>query len=250
MRQFILSVLFIIGFLGYAQSLQAKVYTPVVIEPYSEESLRIINWSLSSFKTSFDRVKEDSAGLLQAVKKNKANQTPENAAHVTEKAGQVLYTTIEFVRNGQESIQKVVPELQNYRKYLLKISASMENEENSLLSERANWVKEEAKNIERLINGLGKTEKDLKLIKNDLAMLTTAWLHSEQIRRELRKGFGGGKIGSLYRDLSGVVDTLSDIKGIITGLLKDSSLGSVEEYEEGIEAYNTSVRNYFGGVRR
>lgn len=253
MRSYIslLLPLLFIGFIAYAQPVHATTYSPIVVAPYDDESLRIISSSLGTFKSSFDRVKEDKAALVSAFQQNKANPTPENTANVTEKAGQVLYTTVEFVKNGQESIDRAIPELRKYRKYLQKVSASMEGEENPMLSDRAKQVEKEAGNIERFLTDLEKAEKDLKLIKSDLVMLTRAWLHSEQIQKELRKGFGGGKIGSIHKELSGVVNTLSEVRGIITDLLSENSLGfSSEEYAEGVEQYRSSVKNYFRGTRR
>ena len=251
MRDYIsLSLLLFIGFIAFVQPVHATTYSPIVIEPYDDESLRIISSSLGTFKSNFDRVKDDKAALISAFQQNKANPTPENTANVTEKAGQVLYTTVEFVKNGQESIDRAIPELRKYRKYLQKVSASMEGDD-PLLSDRAKQVEKEAENIEKLLTDLEKAEKDLKLIKSDLVMLIRAWLHSEQIQRELRKSFGGGKIGSIHKELSGVVDTLSEVRGIITDLLSENSLGcSSEEYAEGVDQYRSSVRNYFRGARR
>ena len=85
-----------IGFIAFAQPVHATTYSPIVIEPYDDESLRIISSSLGTFKSNFDRVKDDKAALISAFQQNKANPTPENTANVTEKAGQVLYTTVEF----------------------------------------------------------------------------------------------------------------------------------------------------------
>ena len=252
MRNYIsLSLLaFFIGFIAFVQPVHATTYSPIVIEPYDDESLRIISSSLGAFKSNFDRVKDDKAALISAFQQNKANPTPENTANVTEKAGQVIYTTVEFVKNGQESIDRAIPELRKYRKYLQKVSASMEGDD-PLLSDRAKQVEKEAENIEKLLTDLEKAEKDLKLIKSDLVMLIRAWLHSEQIQRELRKSFGGGKIGSIHKELSGVVDTLSEVRGIITDLLSENSLGcSSEEYAEGVDQYRSSVKNYFMGTRR
>ena len=251
MRNYIsISLLLFIGFNAFVQPVQATTYSPIVIEPYDDESLRIISSSLGTFKSNFDRVKDDKAALISAFQQNKANPTPENTANVTEKAGQVLYTTVEFVKNGQESIDRAIPELRKYRKYLQKVSASMEGDD-PLLSDRAKQVEKEAENIEKLLTDLEKAENDLQLIKSDLAMITRAWLHSEQIQMELRKSFGGGKIGSIHKELSGVVDTLSEVRGIITDLLSENSLGcSSEEYAEGVEQYRSSVRNYFRGTRK
>jgi hypothetical protein len=245
-----LSLLLFIGFIAFVQPVHATTYSPIVVEPYDDESLRIISSSLGAFKSNFDRVKDDKAVLISAFQQNKVNPTPENTANVTEKAGQMLYTSVEFVKNGQESIDRAIPELRKYRKYLQKVSASMEGDD-PLLSDRAKQVELEAEKIVKLLTDLEKAEKDLKLIKSDLVMLTRAWLHSEQIQRELRKSFGGGKIGSIHKELSGVVDTLSEVRGIITDLLSENSLGcSSEEYAEGVEQYRTSVRNYFRGTRR
>ena len=245
-----LSLLLFIGFIAFVQPVHATTYSPIVVEPYDDESLRIISSSLGAFKSNFDRVKDDKAVLISAFQQNKVNPTPENTANVTEKAGQMLYTSVEFVKNGQESIDRAIPELRKYRKYLQKVSASMEGDD-PLLSDRAKQVELEAEKIVKLLTDLEKAEKDLKLIKSDLVMLTRAWLHSEQIQRELRKSFGGGKIGSIHKELSGVVDTLSEVRGIITDLLSENSLGcSSEEYAEGVESYRTSVRNYFRGTRK
>ena len=131
MRNYIsLSLLaFFIGFIAFVQPVHATTYSPIVIEPYDDESLRIISSSLGTFKSNFDRVKDDKAALISAFQQNKANPTPENTANVTEKAGQVIYTTVEFVKNGQESIDRAIPELRKYRKYLQKVSASMEGDD-------------------------------------------------------------------------------------------------------------------------
>ena len=203
MRNYIsLSLFVFIGFIGSIQPVHAMTYSPIVVEPYDDESLRIISSSLGAFKSNYDRVKADNVVWVNAIQLNKANPTPENTANVMEKTGQMLFTSVEFVKNGQESIDRAAPELRKYRKYLQKVSTSMEGEENPLLSDSAKRVAQEAKMIDRFLTDLENAENDLKLIKSEFAMLTRAWLHSEQIQKELRRGFGNGKIGSIHIDIT------------------------------------------------
>lgn len=205
----------VVGCVGASRK-EALTHSPVTVEKYDDESLRIIASSFDAFKSSFDRVKKDKAALMNAFQQSAANPTPENTAAVTEMAGQMFYTTFEFIKNGQKSINRTVPELQKYKDYLQKISASIEGAGNPMLSDRAKQIEKEAKNIEGLVADLKKAEKDLNLIKSDFIMLTKVWLYGEQILREPQ--------------------------------INQESLS--KELEEEIESYRNSVRNYFRAKRK
>lgn len=252
MRRYIsLSLLLFIGLISYVQPVHATTYSPIVIEPYDKESLSIIGSSLGSLKSHIDRVKEDRATLINAIQLKKANPTPENAANVTEKAGQMLYTTVEFANNTQTSVSRIIPELHKYKKYLLKISASMGDKDDPLISESLKQMQTETKRMDNLLNYLKEVEDDLKTLKKDLAMLTSAWFHNEQMQQQLRKIFGVVKFENIQKEFAGVLDTLSDVKEIITGLINDNNMGCTdEEFAAGTEQYRASKRNYYRVGRR
>ncbi len=195
MRYFVnLSLLFFTGFTSYVQPVHAATHSPYFVEQYDEKSLEIIHSSMDVLKSYFECVKKERIALLDAMQANKINPTPENDAQVIINACKMLDTTLVFLKKGSESIDRVIPELQKYRKYLLKVSVSIDGDEDDVLSQCAKQIGREARNIKKLLNDLAKAEKQMRLVKHDLVMLITTlrrgkiqqgWL--QRLDRILRK---------------------------------------------------------------
>jgi flagellar biosynthesis chaperone FliJ len=226
---------------------QAKIYSPVIIEPYDEESLKKINESFTSLKTYVDKVKADRSALLEATKNNATNPTPENGAVLIEMTGQTLNTTVEFLAKSEAALGRAIPEIQKYKDYLRKIAKSMETQsENAFLSEQSKWAQKEVKAIESFLNELEGMRNDFKNIQQDFAAFTSAWVHSKQIERELKVVFSGGKIGSIRKEIAQTIDEIYEIKKVVMDQLKEGTLSnSTDNYEDGREAYKSAINKYF-----
>ena len=225
----------------------AKIYSPVIIEPYDEESLKKINESFTSIKSYVGKVKADRSSLLEAVKNNAANPTPENGAILIEKTGKALNSTVEFLSKSETAFDRAIPEIKKYKDYLLKMTKSMENQSgNQFLSEQAKWAKKEVKAIESFLEELEGMRNDFKNIKQDLAAFTSAWVHSKQIERELKVVFSRGKIGLIRKEITQTIEEIYEIRKMVVDQLKEGSLSnSTNDYEDGKDAYRFAVNKYF-----
>ncbi len=243
-------VLMLVSFQFSQGIAQAKIYSPVIIEPYDEESLKKINESFTSLKTYVDKVKTDRKALKEATKNNITNPTPENGAVLIEKTGQTLNTTVEFLAKSEAALGRAIPEIKKYKDYLRKIAKSMENQsENMFLSEQAKWAQKEVKAIESFLNELEDMRNDFKNIKQDFAAFTSAWVHSKQIERELRVVFDGGKIGSIRKEIAQTIHDIYEIKKMVMDQLKESSLSnSTDDYEDSRDAYKSAINKYFNDL--
>lgn len=225
----------------------AKIYSPVDIQPYDEESLKKINESLTSIKTYVDKLKADRKAFVEATENNAKNPTPENGAILIERTGKALNTTVEFLSKSETAFDKAIPEIKKYKDYLRKMVKSMEDQsENTFLSEQAEWARKEVKAIESFLEELEGMRNDFKNIKQDYAAFTSAWVHSKQIERELKVVFSGGKIGSIRKEIAETIEDIYEIKKMVMGQLKEGGLSnSTDNYEDGKDAYRSAVNKYF-----
>lgn len=240
-------VLMLVSFPFIQEATQAEVYSPVIIEPYDEESLKKINESLSSIKTYVDKVKADRKAFLVATENNANNPTPENGAILIEKTGKTLNTTVQFLSKSEAALGRAIPEIQKYKNYLRKMAKSMENQsENTFLSEQAKWAQKEVRAIESFLSELEGMRDDFKNIKQNFAAITSAWVHSKQIERELKVVFSGGKIGSIRKEIAQTIEEIYEIKTMVMAQLKEGGLSSsTNDYEEGKDAYRSAINKYF-----
>lgn len=240
-------VLMLVSFQFIQKATQAEVYSPVIIEPYDEESLKKINESLSSIKTYVDKVKADRKAFLVATENNANNPTPENGAILIEKTGKTLNTTVQFLSKSEAALGRAIPEIQKYKNYLRKMAKSMENQsENTFLSEQAKWAQKEVRAIESFLSELEGMRDDFKNIKQNFAAITSAWVHSKQIERELKVVFSGGKMGSIRKEIAQTIEEIYEIKTMVMAQLKEGGLSSsTNNYEEGKDAYRSAINKYF-----
>ncbi|MGR3174561.1 MAG: hypothetical protein ACUZ8N_08195 [Candidatus Scalindua sp.] len=240
-------VLMLVSFPFIQEATQAEVYSPVIIEPYDEESLKKINESLSSIKTYVDKVKADRKAFLVATENNANNPTPENGAILIEKTGKTLNTTVQFLSKSEAALGRAIPEIQKYKNYLRKMAKSMENQsENTFLSEQAKWAQKEVRAIESFLSELEGMRDDFKNIKQNFAAITSAWVHSKQIERELKVVFSGGKMGSIRKEIAQTIEEIYEIKTMVMAQLKEGGLSSsTNDYEEGKDAYRSAINKYF-----
>ena len=240
-------VLMLVSFQFIQETTQAEVYSPVIIEPYDEESLKKINESLTSIKTYVEKLKADRKAFLVATENNANDPTPENDAILIEKTGKTLNTTVEFLSKSEAALGKAIPEIQKYKDYLRKMAKSMENQsENTFLSEQAKWAQKEVKAIESFLSELEGMREDFKKVKQNFAAITSAWVHSKQIERELKVVFKGGKIGSMRKEVARTIEEIHEIRTLVIEQLKESGLSSSsDDYREGKDAYRSAINKYF-----
>lgn len=240
-------VLVLVGFQFIQKTTHAEVYSPVIVEPYDEESLKKINQSITSIKSYVEKVTASKAELQGASEKYKANPTPENGAELIEKTGKAVNTNAEFLSKSEAALGRAIPEIRKYKEYLRKMIRSMEGQgDSTFLSGEAKWAEAEAKSIESFINELEEMRNDFKKIKQDYVAVTTAWIHSTQIKRELKQVFSGGKIGSIRNEIAQSIDAIYETRNLIIEQLKDGSIGnSTESSEEGKDAYRSAINRYF-----
>ncbi len=245
-RFLVVFVLMSVG-LFIQEATRAEVYSPVIIEPYDEESLKKINESLTSIKTYVNKLKEDRKAFLVATENNANNPTPENGAILIEKTGKTLNTTVEFLSKSEAALGKAIPEIQKYKNYLRKMAKSMENQsENTFLSEQAKWAQKEVKAIESFLSELEGMRDDFKNVKQNVTAITSAWVHSKQIERELKVVFSGGKIGSIRKEVAQTIEEIYEIKTMVMEQLKEGGLSnSKNDYEDGKDAYRSAINKYF-----
>lgn len=225
----------------------AKIYSPVIIEPYDEENLKKINKSLTSLKTFQDKVKDDRKALKEAAKNYSSNPTPENSAIQTEKTGKMLYTTVQFLSKSEEVLGKTIPEMRKYADYLYKVSKRMETkDENTLFRERAKWARNEAKKINSFLDELEVMRDDFNKIKQDFATITSAWVQSKQVERELRVITNEGRFGSIHKAIAQTIEEIYEIREMVLDQLKESGFNnSSYDYQDGRESYRDAIDKYF-----
>ncbi len=247
-RRFLtISILLFVVFQFSQGNTFAKVYSPVIIEPYDEENLKKINKSLTSLKTYQDKVKDDRKALKEAAKNNASNPTAENSAILTEKTGKMLNTTVNFLSKSEEVLGKTIPEMRKYVEYLHKVSKKMETkEDNTLFSERAKWARNEAKKINSFLDELEIMKTDFNKIRLDFAVITSAWVQSKQMERELRVISNEGRFGSIHEAIAKTIDEICEIREMVLNQLMESRLNnSSDEHQDGRELYRDAREKYF-----
>jgi hypothetical protein len=99
----------------------AKVYSPVNIRPYDEQSKKILENELKHISSSFSILQnQETNSFSKAFDDYKANPTDENYAIVVEKTGQGLHTKVKTMKDMEKAILKVTPELGKLGDFLKK----------------------------------------------------------------------------------------------------------------------------------
>ncbi len=126
----------------------AKIYSPVYIQPYDEQSKKILENGIKRL-SSFSEIlqNQETKSLEKALNAYEANPTDENYAIVIEKYGQGLHTKIKAMKGMEKAILKVIPELGKYRAYLKKDRNSEMLEAIELLQSELGAVREHLKEL-------------------------------------------------------------------------------------------------------
>lgn len=239
--------LFLVGLLYCSQTVLAEVYTSIPIEPYDQQSIQTINQSMSTLKSDFSKVLNECVNLQTAIETNKAHPSELNVANLMEARGRMFSGCIEFTKNSNEALVKVVPELKKYKKFLAEYADKLEFEENPLYKESVKKMKEEAKILEQFASDLDEIRKYFKMIQEDFQRITTVWINGEQINIELAKCFGSQNIKSFSDDMSRVVKQLMEIRNMLIDSVKENTLGTPEEYHEGMGNLKRTFKDYLRG---
>lgn len=235
--------LLLIGFLC-CTTLHAESYVPVPIEPYPEESVQAIRQTMGNLESDFGKIAVGIANLQKAEEIYKADPTEYNAACLNEEKGRMFRDTMEFVNNANGAFAIVIPEIRKLSTYLEKYSASID-EKNPLMKQNVKQMREKAKSLETLVSNLKEIQEGFKLVKKEFKNIGTVWINTQEINGQFRSIFGNQSINSLIKDMSGVIDTLSKIKGILTDSMKENSVNSSpEENQEGMSNFRNSLRDF------
>ena len=118
--------------------------------------------------------------------------------------------------------------------------------DSAFLSGETKWAQDEVKALESFLNEMEEMRDDFKKMKQDYAAVSSAWVHSTQIERELKVVFNDGKIGSIRKEIAQSIGAIYETKNLILGQLKDGSISnSTGSYEEGKDAYRSAIDRYF-----
>ena len=240
-------VLMIVSFQFIQETTYAEVYSPVIIEPYDEASLEKINRSFTSIKTYMGKVMADGTALKEAAKNNAANPTLGNGAELIEKTGRSINTSVEFLNKSEAALGRAIPEIRKYKEHLRKMAKSMGPQSgNASFSGETKWAEAEVKALESFINEMEEMRDHFKKMKQDYAAVSSAWVHSTQIKRELKAVFNDGKIGSIRKEIAQSIEAIYETRSLIMDQLKESSISnSTGSYEDGKDAYRSAINKYF-----
>ena len=127
------------------------------------------------------------------------------------------------------------------------MSKSMKKQnDNAFFSGETKWAQDEVKALESFLNEMEEMREDFKKMKQDYAAVSSAWVHSTQIERELKVVFNDGKIGSIRKEIAQSIEVIYETKNLILRQLKDGSISnSTGSYEEGKDAYKSAIDRYF-----
>jgi hypothetical protein len=124
----------------------AKIYSPVDIQPYDEQSKKILENGIKRLSSSFEMLQnQETKSFEKALSAYEENPTDENYASAVEKNGQGLYTKIKTMKDMENAILKVTPELGKYRAFLKKDGNSEKLEAIELLQSSLEAIKENLK---------------------------------------------------------------------------------------------------------
>lgn len=233
----------LIGFLCF-ESIHAESYAPVPIEPYPETSVQTIRQTMGNLESDFGKITVGLANLQKAEEIYKADPSEYNAACLNEEKGRMFRDTMEFVNNTNSAFVKVITEIRKLSAYLEKYSASID-EENPLMKQNIKQMREKAESLETLVSNFKEIQEGFKLVKKEFKNVGTVWINTQEINSQFRSIFGNQSINGLIKDMSGVIDTLSKIKGILIDSMRENSIdSSPEENQEGMNNFRNSLRNY------
>lgn len=126
----------------------AKVYSPVDIQPYDEQSKKILENELKRLSSSFSILQnQETKSFAKALKDYKENPTEENYSIVVEKTGQGLHIKVKTMKDMEKAILKVTPELGKLGDFLRKEGNSEGLESIKLLQSDLVAVREHLKEL-------------------------------------------------------------------------------------------------------
>lgn len=210
----------------------AKIYSPVDIQPYDEQSKKIMANEIKRL-SSFSEIlqNQETKSLEKALNAYEANPTDENYAIVIEKNGQGLHTKVKTMKGMEKAILKVTPELGKYRAYLRKDGNSEMLEAIELLQSELGAVREHLKKL-------------IKVYEAEAKKLVTR-ITIEGPMKDIFPSSGGLQ--------KGIVNGLKDLDKFLEMTIKfnknEKSYLNNEEYGQGWEDVRSAIddsRSKFG----
>lgn len=99
----------------------AEIRNPVNIQPYDEQSRKILKNEFNRIATSYAMLQnQETKDIEKALNEYNENPTDATNATLVEKFGQGFHTKVKTMRDMEQAILKVTPELQKLRDYLRK----------------------------------------------------------------------------------------------------------------------------------
>ncbi|KHE91652.1 MAG: hypothetical protein K8F52_15665 [Candidatus Scalindua rubra] len=228
-QQFLVGFILMFAVLQLSQGIaHAKIYSPIDISPYDEQSAKILENGIKSL-SSFSEVlqNQETKSLEKAYYSFEENPTDETYAVVVENAGQGLHTKVKTMKGMEQAILKVTPELAKYRAYLKKSGNT------KMLA-----------SIERLQSELGVVREHLKRLMKTYEEEAKGLVTRITVEGPMKKIFPSS--GGLQK---GIVDGIKDLDKFLDLVMKfnknEKSYLNSDEYGQGWE----DVRDAIGDSR-
>lgn len=213
----------------------AKIYSPVDIQPYDEQSAKTISKGLENISNLQVRMLKDSENANKAHKRYLANPTQQTKAEFNEKYAQALNTQARNVKNMKETFVKVAPELRKYASHLRKrINRIQERTGYNRSPDMAGPYNERLKDIEAILSNIEALDnifdKRLQIIADNSILFVQ--------RRTFEETMGGSSIssGKIFNEIGRVLEVLNEFDVLtIEVLSSEYTMFNEEDYNKGWE---------------
>lgn len=243
-RLFLVGCVFVFAILQLLQGIaHAKVYSPVDIQPYNEQSAKTISKGFEMITNLHDRMRQDTESANEAMKAFHANPNPQTKAEAYEKYGQSLRTQAENLRNMKDTFAKVEPELRKCASYLREIIRRVqENESYNRSPNMAKPYEERLKTVESILVKTdtldGFFEKRLKAVKDNSVMFVQRGI----VENTLKGAFPSP--GKLFDNIGKGFEVLNEFNVLsIEFLSSDYSIFNKEDSDKGWERIQNAMES-------
>jgi len=225
----------------------AKIYSPVDIQPYDEQSARIIK---DGFKTLYShnlKDTQDRKNAAEAIKEYLANPTPLTKAHAAESHGKALKTSARHLKAMKEAVVRVEPEMRKYAAYLKKIiKSTQENEGYNRAPDMKKPYVRQLKSVEYLLSKLDELGEYLNTRLKNISDISVMYVQ----RGVFEKILGGSfpEPGNFFDDIGSIFEDLNKFEEISFKFLSNENTGfNLENSEKGWERVQNAMNDNTSG---
>lgn len=233
----ILSVIFLVSHISLDIAF-GKIYGPVSIEPYDEESTKKINRGMSDFIEQKDKLAKDLSILVNAITAYDTNPNQQNDAAARESIGNTIYSSAKTINKIVNATETVLPELRKCRTHLIKAVSNIENSggNSALTGVVLRKHRDEIKGMEGFISSLDDANRVMRKIGNDLYTLAKLFYESENLSQTLGQIYGTGRPGEVCESIGDTMKSLKEVAGNVARFMtEDKTRTFGDEYEKGHE---------------